>query len=215
VWVRRPGDVPDGVGLLDEHERRTLVGFRSAATAHAYAAAHALARRAVAEVAGCGAAGVRIDRTCLECGAQHGRPTLPDLPLLHLSLSRADTLVAVAVTRAGPVGVDVEPVAATDFPGFPDVALHPAEWDHVEGRPLERTLRRARAWTRKEACLKALGVGLRTDPALVPTPPCEGSTDLDGTGSWVTVTDVPVPWPDVAVAVALAGRAAGMDVRVR
>jgi len=215
VWVRRPADVPDGRDLLDELERRTLAGLVSSPSAAAYAAAHVLARRAVADVAGCGAAQVRFDRTCPGCTEQHGRPTLPDLPGIHVSLTRTVDLVAVAVTRAVSVGVDVESLDATDFPGFSGTALHPDERPTQEASVDEQSEQRARAWTRKEACLKALGIGLRTDPTQLTTPPDGIPTDVDGRGSWVTVTDVPLAWPGHAAAVAVAIRASHIDVRMR
>jgi 4'-phosphopantetheinyl transferase len=73
---------------------------------------------------------------------------------VHLSLGRAPGLVVVAVSTAGPVGVDVEPAGRAGFPGFEDVAAHPQE----EGRDPTLT------WVRKEAVLKATGWGLAIDP---------------------------------------------------
>ena len=96
-----------------------------------------------------------IARTCPDCDRPHGKPLL-DHPTLHVSTADAGGLAVVAVTDAGPVGVDVERVDAARFAGFADVALHPGE----SGEP-------AVLWTRKEAVLKATGEGLRTDPRTV------------------------------------------------
>jgi 4'-phosphopantetheinyl transferase len=113
---------------------------------------------------------VRLGRLpCPSCGGPHGRPAVlpadgaPD-SALHVSLSRSGPVVAVAVSQDGPVGVDVEQVTRTAFAGFPAVALHPDERPAVEaaGAPA-----RARAWVRKEAALKAAGVGLVVDPTTV------------------------------------------------
>ncbi len=202
LWVRRAADVPDGRALLDEHERQQLAAKIAPHHAQAYAAAHALARRAVGQVAGVSPAALRFDRTCWACGEQHGPPTLPELPDLHVSLSRTDEVVAVAVS-ALPVGVDVEGDDRTRFDGFDAVALHPDDRDE---RPTT-------SWTRKEAALKALGVGLRVDPASLRTPPDGIPTVLDGLGAWVTVRDVSVPWPGHSAAVAVVGQA--LEVRIR
>ena len=213
VWLRRPSDVPDGTGILDEHERRTLAGLVSLRAAEAYAAAHALARRAVADVAGCAVSEVRFERTCSTCGAQHGRPTLPDLPGISVSLTRRDGLVGVAVADGIPLGVDVESVGSTGFAGFPDMALHELERpQEVDGPQL---VQRATAWTRKEAALKALGIGLRVDPSQVRAPADGVPTDVDGHGAWVTAADVVVPWAGHCAAVAVAGRARTVVVRMR
>lgn len=106
-------------------------------------------------------------RRCRSCGSsRHGRPVLvprgyraPETAgLPHVSLSRTADLTVVALTDAGPVGVDVERSDAASFPGFDLVCLHPEE------RPAddrERTI----TWVRKEALLKAVGRGLVVEPS--------------------------------------------------
>ncbi|MDO5739033.1 MAG: hypothetical protein Q4P07_02675 [Ornithinimicrobium sp.] len=49
---------------------------------------------------------VTVDRTCDECGAQHGRPVVQGGP--HLSVAHAGVLVVVATCSTARVGVDVE-----------------------------------------------------------------------------------------------------------
>jgi 4'-phosphopantetheinyl transferase len=123
--------------------------------------ARALLRSAVAAYCAVSPASVGTGSLCPRCGSnEHGRPlarigTRRTPP--HVSLSRAGALVVVAVTDAGPVGVDVEPDGAASFAGFDDVALHPRE--HVTS-DADRT----RTWVRKESLLKATGHGLGVDP---------------------------------------------------
>ena len=111
---------------------------------------------------------VRLSYDCPGCGRAHGRPIVvePRAALRwHVSLSHASRYVMTAVTDVGPVGVDVEQVAATRFDGFDDVALGPAEQADVERLPLaEQAWARAVYWARKEAVLKAIGLGLSVDP---------------------------------------------------
>ena len=126
--------------------------------------ARELLRGAVASLCDVSPGTVRTGSLCPQCGSdEHGRPlarigtgrTPP-----HVSLSRAGALVVVAVTDAGPVGVDVELAGAASFSGFELVALHPAERaDDDEAR--------TRTWVRKESLLKATGDGLRVDPRTV------------------------------------------------
>ena len=105
----------------------------------------------------------RIDRRCPRCdGTTHGRPRVEGVDV-HVSLARAPGLAVAAVSETGPVGVDVEPAGRACFPGFAEVALHPAE---VYDDPTA-------TWVRKEALVKATGWGLTVDLRRVrldPTP---------------------------------------------
>jgi 4'-phosphopantetheinyl transferase len=133
----------------------------------AAASAHALLRLLLTECTGLPPAAHVLVRRCARCGGAHGKPLLQS-PSLHVSLAYVPGAVAVAVTGAGPVGVDLERLPATDFDGFGDVVLAPGE---TATTPAER----ARLWTRKEAVLKATGHGLTVDPRTVDV---RGSTAL-------------------------------------
>ena len=128
-----------------------------------------LARTVVETVAG--TAAVDLVRRCPRCGSrEHGRPlavwgAVPDdvrwTAAPHLSLARSSTVVVVATSRVGHVGVDVERRSGRLFAGFDDVALAPAEVAlHAPGDAPARL----RTWVRKEAVLKAAGRGLTVDP---------------------------------------------------
>jgi 4'-phosphopantetheinyl transferase len=199
VWTRTvpPATTPgeqapavDGSWLLDAVERDRWVRIVDASTARAYLAAHVLARTQLGRLLGRDPASLRFDRTCSECGAPHGPPRLIDDPAVHVSLSRTAGRVAVAITRGGPVGVDVERCAAVLFAGFADVALHPAERPPAEASG--GAAAPATAWVRKEAALKALGVGLRVDPATLRTPPVGVPARVVAGRPCVAVVDVVV-----------------------
>jgi len=51
---------------------------------------------------------IEIDRTCAECGAQHGRPVAADGHGPHLSVAHSGLVIAVATCTDAAVGVDVE-----------------------------------------------------------------------------------------------------------
>jgi 4'-phosphopantetheinyl transferase len=216
LWLRVPdtpsGREPSDVDVLDEVELERCRRFAHAESARSYAAAHALARNEIGRLLGRDPASLRFDRTCGTCGAPHGRPRLLDAPALHLSLSRTPGLVALAVSRSGPVGVDVERRHAASFDGFHAVALHP---DERATGPLVAPPGGAVAWVRKEAALKALGVGLRIDPASIHTPIEGRAGEIVAGLPPVTVVDVEAG-PDPAghaVAVALVGGRAPLVVR--
>ncbi len=199
VWVRDtslPGGTsaadageptPTTLGL-DEHERERWRGFHDRGAAGSYLALHHLARSEIARLLGRAPQSLRFDRTCADCGGQHGRPRLLDDPGLHLSLSRTGPLVALAVSRSGPVGIDVEQIDRTGFAGFARVALHPGEREGRGTRVADAT-----AWVRKEAVLKALGPGLRVDPTTFRTPPAGVCAAVVPGMPAVTVVDIDTP----------------------
>lgn len=90
----------------------------------------------------------------------HGKPELRGGPFFSLSHSGDLALCAVSATRV--VGVDVEELRPV--PGAEEIAhrwFTPGEWSEFRSAPggeLERAF--FRVWTRKEAYLKALGIGL-------------------------------------------------------
>lgn len=100
--------------------------------------------------------GLRVDHD------SRGRPRLSGLgPGTHVSLSHGRGFAAVAVTRAGPVGVDVEAVRPLPALRLARRWFTPAEAAWLHALP-ESRLPAAYfwLWTHKEAMGKALGTGL-------------------------------------------------------
>lgn len=134
-----------------------------------------------------------VTHECARCGAtDHGRPR----PLgaeggdldLGLSLARAGDLVLAAVAD-GPVGVDLEPLGGA---AAREVTMHPSE----RGDPL-------RAWVRKEALLKATGLGLLVAPESFWIGPDGRPSAIEGyDGPALVVRDLDVEGHRAALAVA-------------
>ncbi|MEV0222076.1 4'-phosphopantetheinyl transferase superfamily protein [Streptomyces sp. NPDC050704] len=165
LWTIRAdsglGEEPD-LSVLDADERRRLAGFLREADRVRYAVAHVALRGVLGELTGVAPGALRFGReTCPWCGAPHGRPMLASPsggPEFSLSHGGGLVLIAVARTR---VGVDVEPVPADGLVAELAQELHPAEQAAVRAVPeAARAGEFARVWTRKEAYLKGLGVGL-------------------------------------------------------
>jgi phosphopantetheinyl transferase len=123
-----------------------------------------LARAAVARRAGIPAPDLVLARQ------QSGRPHVsapPEATDIVYSVSHSGGLIAVLEGRYESAGVDVERVdPTTDVTELGQVVMGPAEQfalGHVA--PDHRSLEFFRHWVVKEAVLKALGTGFRTDPA--------------------------------------------------
>ena len=155
----------EAAGLLDRRERTRAARFRFHRDRDTYTLAHAAWRVALGACLGIDPREVPLAVT------EDGQPRLAGTAL-STSLSHSGDLVALTVCPAATVGVDIE-----QWPPRIDLdALMPMFCTREECAGLSGldTAQRARAllelWTRKEALLKAFGVGLLTDPATVPAP---------------------------------------------
>ncbi|MFF8830062.1 4'-phosphopantetheinyl transferase family protein [Streptomyces sp. NPDC015131] len=170
VWfadaVRVP--VPALSALLDDRERARHDAFVRDRDRALYLTAHALLRQAVAAQLGTGAGEVRFTLECRHCDRPepHGKPAVAG-SALEVSLSHSGDRVAVAVSLAGPVGVDLEEAAGDGRAAeLAPVVLSAAERTALEALPVgERAAGFTRYWARKEAVLKATGDGLMVEPA--------------------------------------------------
>jgi 4'-phosphopantetheinyl transferase len=94
---------------------------------------------------------------------------------LGVSVSHCMGLVLVAIGWHCRVGVDVEPVTNRGLVRLPHHALTDAELAELESHDRSRQTQVFLSyWTRKEALLKAAGLGLAVDPRLIELPPADG-----------------------------------------
>jgi phosphopantetheinyl transferase len=96
------------------------------------------------------------------------RPTGQPMPRngVHISVSHSEHLLSVALTRSGPVGVDVESRSGFERNAtVVDRIAHDEERAFVgtASQPDAALSRRLKIWTRKEALSKAMGVGIGFD----------------------------------------------------
>jgi 4'-phosphopantetheinyl transferase len=145
-------------------EVRRAAAFPVPAVRAAFVAARDLLRTLVAQWSGVSPSEVTIERT------EAGAPLVVGHPEVGCSISHAGAVAVVALRTAGPVGIDIEPVdrQLLDVDALLPVACTGAEGAAIRALPVhERTARFLSLWTGKEAVLKALGVGLQTDPRTV------------------------------------------------
>ncbi len=161
VWVasvdRPPQATADLWNTLAPDERARAEGLVFARDRDRYVAGRALLREIIGKY-------LRADPAALAFvyGA-HGKPALrSDTGALRFNASGSDGVALIALSRNGAVGVDVERIRP--LPDAPQLVERFFAADEV------RTLRSLRAedfpkaffstWTRKEAYIKGLGVGL-------------------------------------------------------
>ncbi|MEV6393933.1 4'-phosphopantetheinyl transferase superfamily protein [Streptomyces sp. NPDC051907] len=149
--------------LLDAEETARLDAFYRSVDRDAYAVAHVTLRRLLGERLGQRPEAVVVARAaCSHCGGPHGRPYVPG-DGVHFSLSHTSGLVMIALAGA-PVGIDVESVPDPGTVAEVADQLHVQERRELDALPAaERPAAFARCWTRKEALLKATGVGLNEE----------------------------------------------------
>jgi 4'-phosphopantetheinyl transferase len=188
---------------LGREERAAFVRMRPGTAWRDKLAAHALARRMIADRAGCRPADLRL-RT-----SRHGRPVLlppRGSPRLDFSIAASDGLVVCAVASGCTVGADVESLenAGPNPLAVAAGVCSARELRRLIALPARR--RRAafvRMWTMKEAVLKATGLGLRVPPEAVTVDPAlhfDGAL-RDDPARWRLVTARPTPRHATAIAV--------------
>jgi 4'-phosphopantetheinyl transferase len=154
-WASHEAEAMD---MLDAEERARVERRRRPEDRRTLAVAYAFHRLLLAEILGCAPAQVPLYRDALGC------PRLRECGDVSTSLSHADGGIALAVSPRGPVGIDLEPAARTR--AMPDIAhavLHPDDGlpidpGDTDGDEWARAV--LALWVRKEALLKAAGIGM-------------------------------------------------------
>lgn len=152
----------EAIGLLSVTERERSLRLRQPQHRDEYVMAHAAWRLVIAEVLGIAPGNVPLASTA------HGQPRLPGTGYAT-SLSHSGGQVAIALARTECVGIDIE--RSPPRAGMQDLlkvvctaeesaALHSLP-------PHSRDDALLALWTRKEALLKAFGVGLLVPPSSV------------------------------------------------
>ena len=144
-----PGLAP----LVTNAQRRRFATIRDAARRRDRLLAAALHRWVLSQALGLAPDHLPLYRS------HTGQPRLA-WPGLHTSLAHCDGMVAVALCEGGPVGVDVERNDTASLHPIRDLVCAPGEAEALATPAGEADARLLALWTRKEAVLKALGLGL-------------------------------------------------------
>ncbi len=153
-WSER--ELDRGYCLLNKKEQQQADRFLVSHARDQYIASHATLRQLLS-------AYEDVPTEALEFGAgEHGKPYLKGNSDLEFNLSHTRGRALIGLTRAGPIGVDIE----HHRPGIEIGALAqrffaPIEYQQLmQSQESDRFLVFYRIWTRKEAFIKATGQGL-------------------------------------------------------
>ncbi|MBT2491919.1 4'-phosphopantetheinyl transferase superfamily protein [Streptomyces sp. ISL-96] len=197
IWQGRAPDLlgPGNAALLSAAELE-IVRRRSERAAVRYAGAHAALRRILAGYLSVPPERIRLGRQpCPRCAhPEHGRPRV-DWPhtALDFNLSRSGSHWLVAVAVGSQVGADIEDGRAVDVEGSSTLVLADGELAHMRAQKDEKHRLDVffRCWTRKEAVVKASGVGIAADLTSIDVrPAAEGPvrvihTEPNGPDNWL------------------------------
>lgn len=156
LWMVALDALPSAAGIasLSDAERARAQRFAFEHLKRRYFASHVALRDTLAECTGVAAADQRFTEGLF------GKPALANAPCAF-NMSHSDDVALVAVAPQGEIGVDVEVLRqVSDAVALAKHNFTPAEHQQVLGAPPgQRDLVFLRIWTRKEACLKAVGSG--------------------------------------------------------
>lgn len=182
VWLVQASQAGTVASFLDDAERTQAARFAVDHVREPYVAAHGGLRLVLGRYLGEPPAALRFETRA------DGKPSLAGATTLHFNLSHSAGLAAVAVARTREVGVDVERRRAVHHEaGVARRIMGDSELARYQALPeRERCDFLLRLWARKEALVKAAGVGIRASLRGVPSEPAEGDrfavVDLDVPG---------------------------------
>lgn len=163
VWWGRTADARPGlVGELDAAERDRLAAYAREEDKSRFLVGATIVRRVLANKLELSPADIQLDRSCPDCGRQHGKISTKGM---QISVSHSGDLIVVAFHPTTAVGVDVELInPAIDADSLASVSLSDLEATELAGfEPAARARAFTQYWTRKEAVVKATGDGIRAD----------------------------------------------------
>lgn len=207
VDLNRPSsdpDDPDQVALLSGAEKAKASRFHFERDARRYRASHTALRQVLAQATGQSA------RVLSFIEGPFGKPRLEGVGQPHFNMSHSGDWALIGLCAEAPIGVDIEvPRDMSDLEALAQRNFSPAEFKALLAvGPDQRLQAFLRCWTRKEACLKALGSGLSIEPGVfeagIETEPRFTSIDVQGQACGMVVHSLALPLHGLAACARLA-----------
>lgn len=189
---------PLWTAVLSEAEKAKANRFHFEHDARRYRVSHIALREVLAQATGTSARSLVFEE------GPFGKPRLPGAQALHFNMSHGAGWGLIGVCADAPIGVDIEiPREMSDLDALAGRNFTRAECESLRavapGLQLDAFLR---CWTRKEACLKAVGSGLSIEPAVfeagIETTPRWTTIEVNGQACGMSVHTLRLPMPGLA-----------------
>jgi 4'-phosphopantetheinyl transferase len=195
---------PDQTALLSEPEKAKANRFHFERDARRYRASHTALRQLLARATGQSA------RALAFVEGPFGKPRLPGEGLPHFNMSHSGEWALIGVCADAPIGVDIEvPRDMSDLESLAQRNFSAAEFEAMLAvDPARRLQAFLRCWTRKEACLKAVGSGLSIEPGVfeagIEASPRSTTINVGGQACGMVVHSLALPFNGLAACARLA-----------
>jgi 4'-phosphopantetheinyl transferase len=160
VWITRVSQAPDPLAvldsLLDDRDRERAARFRFDEDRARFVLGRGLIRESLGLYLGQKPSAIKLVE------GERGRPVFTDDATIQFSISHTRDIVAIALTAGARVGIDFEFVKpAVDLSELAERILSEDDLRNFQSFPRHEAVTAFfRAWTRKEAYLKARGEGI-------------------------------------------------------
>lgn len=153
---------PSLTNLLSEQEKGKANRFRFEHDARRYRASHTALRTLLSQETGLRAQDLQFFE------GRFGKPHLNTSHPLYFNMSHSGGWALIGICASAPIGVDIEvPRPMNDLDALSKRNFSPPEFTAFQAVAPARQLQLfLQCWTRKEACLKALGSGLSIEPGV-------------------------------------------------
>ncbi len=154
-------EAPHLTSLLDAQERIRARTLRRTRERTRFMLAHGWMRCRLGEQFGCPAESLRFTTN------EHGKPEIEQAGAPHFSFSASEDQAVIAMAEARPVGIDIECMTGIDVKIMLPMVGHATDNLILDLPGPEQGPAFYRLWTGKEAVLKAMGTGFRSDPRTI------------------------------------------------
>jgi phosphopantetheinyl transferase len=201
--VLREADALADEGLLADEDCQRAARYRRSRDRHNFILGRTLVHHLVRPP--------NASAPCVFSFGRNGKPFLPGCAAFNLSHS--DDWIACVVSHRILVGIDVETFQhLRNYLDLLAMTTHPAERCIIDQATAARRLALfKRCWTRKEAVLKATGMGLSDDLCSIDVQLDESEPVL-GSPAYLRILDLPVDDDRISISLALDARVLGIAV---